>query len=273
MTIRGLGRRGRSLGPGGLAIALTFLAVAAAGALVVGPAGLPVGGVLESVLAKVGVFGIHSPLPPYESAIVWQIRAPRIVLGGMVGATLALAGASYQGVFQNPLADPYLLGVASGAGLGATIVIAGGFTSRFLGANPLPLAAFVGALAAVGATYLLGRSGTRAARGSTTRLVLAGVAVSSFLTAIQTFVQQRESPSLQAVYSWILGGFSTASWSQVTLIAPYLAVAGVALLALRRQLDVLAVGDDEARASASTPSASASRSSSRRRWRPRRPYR
>jgi iron complex transport system permease protein len=237
---------GRSLRPRELACGVAFVALSAGIALVIGPAGLPAGAVIETVLSKIPFLGIHSPLSSLDSAVVWEIRAPRVALGGIVGAMLATAGASYQGVFQNPLADPYLLGVASGAGLGATLAIVDAATPRVLGVDPVPLAAFAGALVAVGATYALGRSGQRSSRGSSTRLILAGVAVSSFLTAIQTFVQQRESATLQAVYSWILGGFTTSSWSQVWLVTPYVVISGVVLLMLRRPLDVLSVGDDEA---------------------------
>src|SRR5262249_59233720 len=125
---------------------------------------------------------VHSGLSEREAAIVTELRLPRVCLGLLVGAMLALAGATYQGVFTNPLADPYLLAVAAGAGLGATLafVLTGSFTST------VPAAAFVGALGAVGLTYGLGgRYRTPAT------LVLAGGAVGSFLTAGQTFIQQR----------------------------------------------------------------------------------
>jgi len=229
---------------GQASVGVAFVLAAAVAALLTGPAGLPVSGVVSELLSKVPLIGVHSTLSPLGSAILWQIRAPRVVLGGIVGAMLALAGASYQGVFQNALADPYLLGVAAGAGLGATVAIVAVHDAATLAFNPVPLAAFAGALAAVGATYALGRSGQRGR--SAPSLVLAGVAVGSFLTALQTFVQQRSIPSLAAVYAWILGGLATASWQEVGLVAPYVAVAGVALLSLRRMLDVLSVGDEEA---------------------------
>lgn len=220
-----------------------FLVVAILASMVVGPADLPVGSVIGAIVAKIPLIGVHSRLSGTDSLILWQIRAPRVALGGVVGATLALSGASYQGVFQNALADPYLLGVASGAGLGATIAIAVAHVGIGATLGLLPLAAFIGAVVAVSATYVLGRSG--GAR-STQSLLLAGVAVGSFLTAIQTFVQQRAEPTLEQVYSWILGGLSTASWQQFALILPYVGVAGAVLISSRRLLDVLAVGDEEA---------------------------
>jgi len=225
------------------AFAVVFLMAAALAAVVVGPADISVPEVLRAIAARLPGLGIHSRLSTLDSAILWQIRAPRIALGGLVGATLALSGASYQGVFQNALADPYLLGVASGAGLGATTAIAVAHVGAGSALGLLPLAAFLGAVVAVAATYVLGRNG---GRRSTQSLLLAGVAVGSFLTAVQTFVQQRAEPTLQQVYSWILGGLSTASWQQVELVAPYVVLAGAVLLSSRRLLDVLAVGDEEA---------------------------
>lgn len=180
-------------------------------------------------------------------AIIWNIRAPRVVLAAIVGGTLSVAGASYQGVFRNPLVDPYLLGVAAGSGLGATIVFTVGRTasSGWL-IDPLPLTAFVSGLAAVVLTYLVGTAfGTD--RSSTT-LVLAGVAVTSLATAIQTFILQRNTYVVKEVYSWILGRLSTATWGDVRLVAPYVVVSTGVLLMHRRLLDVLRVGDEEASA-------------------------
>ncbi len=158
-----------------------------------------------------------------------------------MGATLSVAGAAYQGVFRNPLADPYLLGVAAGAGLGATVVIVAGH-----GGHPvaLPLAAFTGAAVAVAATYWLGRTVGGSHRNAA--IVLAGVAVAAFATAAQTFVQQRHAESLREVYAWILGRLVTAGWGQVVLVVPYVAVAIAVIVSHRRLLDVLAVGETEA---------------------------
>ncbi|MEX1106637.1 MAG: iron ABC transporter permease [Ilumatobacteraceae bacterium] len=179
--------------------------------------------------------------------IIWNVRMPRVVLAGVVGAMLSLAGASYQGVFRNPLVDPYLLGVAAGAGLGATIVFAigRGATSNWV-VDPLPLAAFVGGLLAVLVTYLVG-AGFGANRSGVT-LVLAGVAVTSLATAVQAFVLQRNNDVIREVYSWILGRLSTATWGDVTLVLPYVIVSSAVLMVHRRHLDVLRVGDDEAMA-------------------------
>lgn len=191
------------------------------------------------------MIGPAGRISPANWHIVWNIRLPRVVLAGIVGAMLSLAGASYQGVFRNPLVDPYLLGVAAGAGLGATVVFALGraATTGWL-VDPLPLAAFAGGLIAVLVTYVVGAS----FGGSGTTLVLAGVAVTSLATAIQTFVLQRNNDVIREVYSWILGRLSTASWADVRLVLPYVLVTGTVLVLHRRHLDVLRVGDDEAAA-------------------------
>ena len=156
----------------------------------------------------------------------------------LVGGTLAVSGAAYQGVFRNPLADPYLLGIAAGAALGATLAIVTGLPAALL----VP-SAFVGGVGAVAATFALGR--TMGDRSATT-LILAGVAVASFLTALTTFVQQRNSESLREIFAWILGRLSTSGWTEVGLLAPYAAVSILVMLSYRRTLDMLAVGDGEA---------------------------
>ena len=206
----------------------------------IGPADLSLATVAGVLLSHVPLVHFHSSASPIDQAIVWQVRLPRVILGGIVGSMLAAGGASYQGVFRNPLADPYLLGVAAGAGLGATIVIVANAGSTTL----LPFAAFLGGATAVTITYLVGaRFG---ARSSGTSVVLAGVAVAALFTAVQTFLQQQRSQDLQAVYSWILGSLSGATWSDVWLILPYVVVSAVVLLAHRRLLDVLRLGEEEA---------------------------
>ncbi|MFZ9489364.1 MAG: FecCD family ABC transporter permease, partial [Ilumatobacteraceae bacterium] len=179
--------------------------------------------------------------------IVWQIRAPRVVLAALVGAMLSLAGAGYQGVFRNPLVDPYLLGVAAGAGLGATVafVVNRDATSTWP-IDPVPLAAFIGGVIAVALTYVIGTAFGRSR--SATTLVLAGVAVTSLATAAQTFVLQRNNDVVRQVYSWILGRLTSATWGDVRLVLPYIAVSAITLLMYRRVIDVMRVGDDEARA-------------------------
>jgi len=229
----------------GRAVAATvavLLAVALAG-VSIGAVDLPFDQVLGSLARHLGL-DAGTPLPGVEDAILVEWRLPRVLLAGLVGGLLAVAGASYQGVFRNPLADPYLLGAAAGAGLGATLVIEWG-PARFGPLGTVPAAAFVGALVGVGLAYALG---TVAARhgGGTATLLLAGVAVTAFLTAAQTLAQQAHSEDLRQVYSWILGNLGTAQWDTLGDVLPYAAVAVALLLGCGRSLDVLAVGDEEA---------------------------
>lgn len=187
------------------------------------------------------LFGNSTLSNTSNTTIIWQLRLPRVLLAFVVGAMLASAGCAYQGTFRNPLADPYLLGVSAGAGLGATIAIFYGTgTTKFL----LPIAAFAGALGAVLLTYSLGRSAI--AGRSSTALVLAGVAVASLLTAIQTLLQQQNTDKIREIYSWVLGRLSTSGWQDLVIITPYVTVCILVLLRYRRVLDVFAVGDEEA---------------------------
>jgi iron complex transport system permease protein len=213
----------------------------------IGPAGPTWWRVPLELMNRLPFFSVDSGLTATDWSIVWQIRAPRVVLAAIVGSTLSIAGASYQGVFRNPLVDPYLLGVAAGAGLGATIVITvnrSGTSSWII--DPLPMIAFGGGLIAVLVTYLLGT--TAKGERSSTSLVLAGVAVTSLATAAQTFLLQRNSDVVRQVYSWILGRLSSATWGDVRLVLPYVVFSTVVLLLHRRLLDVLRVGDEEAAA-------------------------
>ncbi len=215
--------------------------------LMIGPAGPTWWRVPLELLNRLPFFSVDSGLTATAWSIVWQIRAPRVVLAAIVGSTLSIAGASYQGVFRNPLVDPYLLGVAAGAGLGATIVITinrSGTSSWII--DPLPMIAFGGGLIAVLVTYLLGT--TSKGERSSISLVLAGVAVTSLATAAQTFLLQRNSDVVRQVYSWILGRLSSATWGDVRLVLPYVVFSTVVLLLHRRLLDVLRVGDEEAAA-------------------------
>lgn len=231
----------RRLSPVAVVVAVVAALGAVLAAIFMGPVGIHPGRALLEIVDHLPFIDIDSGLDARKAAIVWELRFPRAVLGAIVGATLAAAGAAYQGVFRNPLADPYLLGVAAGAGLGATVVIVTAGSSGAL----VPVAAFVGALAAVAATYALGA--TAGGRRSGMSLILAGVAMAAFLTAVQTFVQQRNVDSIREVYSWILGRLGTTGWGDVGMVAPYALISIGVIVMHRRLLDVLAVGEDEAR--------------------------
>ncbi len=230
----------RRVGPLALATALALLVGALLAGLLVGAVDLAPGRVLAELADRLPWVSVDSGLTEQEAAIVWQLRLPRVILAGLVGATLAAAGAAYQGVFRNPLADPYLLGVAAGAGLGATV----GIVSASAASPVVPAAAFAGAVVAAALAYALG--GVAGGGRAGTTLILGGVAVAAFFTAVQTFVQQRHADTVREVYSWILGRLSTVGWTEVALLAPYAVVSVVVLLLHRRLLDVLAVGEEEA---------------------------
>ncbi len=227
-----------------LASVAAVVAAVMLGAMI-GPAGPDWWRVPLALLDHLPMISVDSGVSDLEWSIIWDIRMPRVVLAGLVGAMLSVGGASYQGVFRNPLVDPYLLGAAAGAGLGATLMIAiWGDVGAGWFIDPVPAVAFVFALGSVALTYLVGASfgGLR----STSTLVLAGVAMVSLLTAIQTFVLQRNSEVIREVYNWILGRLSTASWADVQLVFPYVVVSSAVLIFHRRHLDLLRVGDDEA---------------------------
>ncbi len=239
------GRTLRGPSAGWYAGAGALVVVAVVVGAMIGPAGPDWWRVPLVLLDRLPLVTVDHGVSQADWNVVWQIRMPRVVLAGIVGATLALSGASYQGVFRNPLVDPYLLGAAAGAGLGATIVFTVG-RSATAGwpVDPAPTVAFVMALLTVAITYTVGAAfgGVR----SSVTLVLAGVAVVSLMTAIQTFLLQRNSEVVREVYSWILGRLSTATWGDVRLVLPYVLLSSVVLLLHRRHLDLLRVGDEEA---------------------------
>lgn len=185
------------------------------------------------------LFGLSGGLQDEEKILFLQLRLPRVLLAALVGAALATSGAVYQTVFRNPLADPYLLGAAAGAGLGATLALTGG-TQSFYAA--LPLFAFLGGVLAVAATFLI--SGRAFADPAT--LLLSGIAIGSFATAVQTYLQQRNSEVLRPVYSWILGQLTVADWQVVKWASIYILLALVILIRMSRLLDGLLLSDEEA---------------------------
>jgi iron complex transport system permease protein len=229
-----------------LAAAGLAAAIVATVAVAIGPVSLPVGHVALELLDRLPFVEVDSGLSPVQAAIVTDVRLPRVVLTLLVGALLATAGGSYQGVFRNPLADPYLLGVAAGAGFGATIAIVGTDSSLAGPIGAIPLAAFAGALAAVGLAYLLGVNADQLRTNSS--LLLAGVAVAALFTALQTFLLQRDDEAVRDVYAWLLGRFNAATWGEVAVLAPYAAVCLTVLVLVAAKLDVMGVGDTEAAA-------------------------
>src|SRR6266540_2588730 len=228
---------------GWLSAGVVCLIAAAFVGVFIGPVGIDPAQAIRKLVGLLPFVPDTSHLSSQHEAILMQLRLPRVVLAGIVGGTLAISGGAYQGAFRNPLADPYLLGAAAGAGLGATVAIAFAPGSSLLGLNVVHLAGFAGAGAAVAGAYALGRTVT--GLRNTTGLILAGVAIAAFFNAIQTYVQQSQTASIRQVYSWILGRLITAGWDGVLLVLPYVVLSVVIIVLYRRLLDALTVGDDE----------------------------
>lgn len=241
----GTGRPRRSsavaYGAAGAVLVSAVLAGVWVGAVPLAPGGVVVT-LLDRALGPLGI-DVAGGLEGTEAAVLLKLRLPRVVLAVLVGAALAVSGAAYQGVFRNPLADPYLLGAAAGAGLGATLVIAYSPVQSVGPIGVVPLAAFAGALVGVGAALALG---TVAGGSHSPTLLLAGIAVAAFLSAAQTLVQQQNTDDLREIYGWMIGQLGSSQWSDIGLVLPYLGLACAVLLFCGRALDVLAVGDDEA---------------------------
>lgn len=178
-----------------------------------------------------------------DIAIVRDLRLARVLLAALVGAGLATAGAAFQALFRNPLADPYIIGASSGASLGATLAITLGLSWGFAGFGPVPLAAFLGALLAVFLVYIIaGSSGNSTVIG----MLLAGAALSTVLSSAVSMLMLISNESIHEIFAWLMGGFSGRSWIQFWSSGPYLVI-GIALLWLcSRPLDALSCGDDTA---------------------------
>ena len=175
--------------------------------------------------------------------LILDTRLPRVVLAGAVGAALSMAGATYQGLFRNPLADPYLLGVASGAGLGATLAFLLPLSLSMLTFGVVPLFAFLGGMAAVSVVYSLGRVGRAL---PTTTLILAGVAVGAFLSSVTSYLMTISGEELHGIVFWLLGGLSLAEWSEVYVVLPCVILGGVFIWAYARPLNVMQLDEEQA---------------------------
>lgn len=198
----------------------------------VGAVGLSLPRVVQALLQPQAV-GVDAT----DATIVWDIRLGRVLLAALIGAGLAVSGTALQGLFRNPLADPFVIGASSGAALGATLAIVTGF-------GPVSLAAFVGALLAVAAAYSIAEIGGVV---PATALLLAGAALNTFLSAIVSLVMLFNEQSAYAVLNWLLGGLSGRSWAQLWASLPYMGLGLGVLWVLARPLDALAFGDETAR--------------------------
>jgi iron complex transport system permease protein len=232
----------KTLHPYALNIALLALALLLS--ITIGAVTIPPGTVMRLLLNQLPGLTMGGNGPEYFAVILFRIRLPHTALIALTGAALAGSGAAYQGLFRNPLADPYLIGVASGAGLGAVMAMSFPPVVNLLGLFAVPAAAFAGALITVLLVYILARIGDVL---PTTTLILAGVAVGSFASALTSFLMLRSQGELRRAIVWLLGGSTLGGWQPVFAALPYVIVGLGVLVVSGYALNVLQFGDTQAR--------------------------
>jgi iron complex transport system permease protein len=206
--------------------------------LAVGAVSLPLHRVIEILLHPTAASN-----DPIEVTIIWEMRCGRILLAALIGAGLAVSGVALQGLFRNPLAAPFIVGASSGAALGATLALIMGLQWSMAGFGPVPLAAFLGAMLAVTLVYSIAQIGGAV---PATSLLLAGVALSTFLNAVVSLLMMLNDQNLYAVFAWLMGGLSGRSWPHLWAGLPYIVVGIGGLWMLARPLDALAFGNETA---------------------------
>ena len=224
------------------ATVMATLVVGLAAAIV---AGVAWGAVNIAPLDVLGAIGraMHGGGSGLADTLVVSVRLPRVLLAALVGASLAGAGTLYQALFRNPLADPYILGVSSGAGLGAILALTATAGATALRFGAVPLAAFAGALLTM---LLVVRLASLGGRLEATSLLLAGVALSYTLAAITSFVMVFAREQMAAIVYWMMGGLGAASWQYVAMIAPMFAAGIIVPLLSTRELNLMLLGDERA---------------------------
>ena len=229
----------RSLGLLGLLVAAAIALVAS---LCLGSVRISPGTVVSVLGAR--IFGTGAGADPVTTTIIWELRLARTLLAGAAGAALGASGAVLQGLFGNPLADPYSMGVSSGASLGAVVVIILGAKIGLGFRGSLELASFAGALIAAVVVYLTARVNRRTSPAAA--LLLAGAAVGSFISAIVALIIALNNKDLNTVFYWMLGGFGGKGWRDLGTAAPAVAISLAASFLLARPLDILAAGEETA---------------------------
>ena len=233
-------RRGRVYAILGL---LVLFGVMVALAITVGSARIPLSTTIDILLSKLPLVDITPHWTSALETIILEIRLPRIILAGLVGAALAIAGATYQGLFRNPLADPYLIGVAQGAALGAVVGFVLPIDWQGLGLGTVPLFAFIGALLSVAVVYTVARVGKVM---PVTTLILAGVALGALLSSIVSYLIITSEEQLHGIMFWLMGSFSLTQWSEIKFVLPYMVVGVGVLLIYARSLNVMQLGEEQA---------------------------
>ena len=210
-------------------------------ALTVGSVGIPFKTVWLILISHLPFVNPQINWSTTTGMIITGIRLPRILMAGAAGMALGTAGATYQGLFRNPLADPYLIGVAQGAALGAVVGFILPWT--FVGNYLIPILAFLGAVAAVSVVYLIARVGKTLPM---TTLILAGVAIGSLLMSITSYLTLISADKVRSILSWLMGNFSSSNWDQLRIISPYIAIGLIVIFLFARPLNVMQLDEEQA---------------------------
>lgn len=221
----------------------TLLIAALVTSIVLGAVLIPPGTILQILVDQFPGVEFVPTWPDASAAIVLLVRLPHTILIAITGAALAGSGAAYQGLFRNPLADPYLIGVASGAGLGAIAAMALRGTGDWLGFYLIPAGAFLGALTTVFLVYSLAKVGRVV---PLTSLILAGVAIGTFASALTSFLMLRSDDQIYRAISFLLGGSTMTGWKPVLAVIPYMALGMGLLITSGHILNVLQFGEEQA---------------------------
>ena len=225
-----------------LGLLIAFGGVAAF-AMTVGSVQIPFLTTCRVLLSQLPLVDITPTWLSTTETIILEIRLPRVILAGLVGAALAIAGATYQGLFRNPLADPYLIGVAQGAALGAVVGFLLPFDWHGMGVGVIPLLAFIGALVSVAIVYSLARVGKTLPM---TTLILAGVALGALWGSIVSYLIITSGEKMHGIIFWLMGSFSLSQWSEVKVVLPYVVVGVVIILLYARSLNVMQLDEEQA---------------------------
>ena len=222
---------------------LTAMAIAAG----VGAVSIPIHDVISILLRRfpgMSKWVPHLGWPDAYETIILEVRLPRILLAVIIGSSLASAGATLQSLFRNPLADPYVMGISSGAALGATIAIVFKLPSPLPGLSSVPVAAFLASIATMAVVYCLAGVSRRASMDT---FLLSGVVVSSFLWAVMSFIMMVSGDSLREIMMWLMGSLSNKGYVHVKMAAPYTIFGIAVLMVMARDLNLICLGDDQAR--------------------------
>src|SRR5699024_2892497 len=210
----------------------------------IGTVSVPFREIVQLIFINVFHIGSIDQVESMYVNIVWNIRLPRVILSGIIGASLAVAGAAFQGLLRNPLADPYTLGVSSGASVGAVMTIFFGFSLPFIGSFTLPIFSIVASFLTIFIVLLFARRIDRAMRVET--IILTGVIFSSFLSAFISLMIALTEDELRQIISWLLGSVSMRSWDHIKIVFPFFIIGTAALLFHVRELNAMSFGEEQA---------------------------